>query len=239
MADTALDLIVDALLDLGVLADEETPTASQAAGALRKLNNMIDAWNIENLMVYGSQQYIFPLTANQGVYSIGPTGTLNIPRPAQIQSAFIRDVNASAPYRADIPLYIYNDQEWQDVTFKGQTESYPLGIWFNNTSPLIYAYLNPVPSTTQYSVVFWAAGQLANLNLTDVINFAPGYKRALSSNLAIELAASYQVEPPGSVVSIAQKSKSWLQVNNLQINEMNLPVGLDHPWFDIRTGWYR
>jgi len=52
MADTALTIITDSLLDIGVLADEEVPTASQAAGALRKLNNLIDSWNIESLIEF-------------------------------------------------------------------------------------------------------------------------------------------------------------------------------------------
>jgi len=240
MADTALTIITDALLDIGVLADEETPSASQAAGGLRKLNNMIDAWNIESMMVYGAYIHVIPLIANNGVYTIGPGGDLNIPRPSLIQSAYIRDTSVPVAIRQDIPLRIANDQEWQQVPFKGQQSQYPYNtVWFNYSSPLIEAYVNPIPNTSQFSLVIWVPGDIANFTLNQDIILSPGYKRALTANLCIELAGSYQVEVPASVVQIAKDSKVWIQTANLQINEMGLPSALtDNAFWDYRSGGY-
>lgn len=39
-----IDLISDALLELGVINESETPSAEQAQHALRKLNQMLEAW---------------------------------------------------------------------------------------------------------------------------------------------------------------------------------------------------
>ena len=240
MVDTALTLITDALLDLGVLADEETPTASQAAGALRKLNNMIDAWNIESLMVYGANSYTLPLVPGQGVYTIGPTGNLNIPRPALIQSAYLRDTLAPVEFRQDLPLYIATDHEWQDVAFKSQTASYPFNtVWFDYAFPLVKAYVNPIPTTNQYSLILWASALLNNLTLYDPIILSPGYKRALTANLSIELAPSYQVQVPDTIARIAMDSKMKIKMNNVQVDEMDLPIGLSTGYYDIRTNRYR
>lgn len=240
MADTALTLITDALLDLGVLADEETPSASQAQGGLRKLNNLLDSWNIENLMVYGAQSYTIPLVSGQASYTIGTGGNLNIPRPTSIQSAYVRDLTLPVAQRLDYPLYMYTNQEWSDVAFKGQTASWPnWGVWFDDSYPLINAYVNPVPNTSQYGLVIWIAGDLANLDLNDVISLAPGYKRAIVANLAIEMAPSYQVEPSAAIVEIARQSKSLIKSKNFQLNELQIDPRLTGAVFDYRTGYYK
>jgi len=233
MADTALTIITDALLDLGVLAEDETPSASQVQGGLRKLNNMIDSWNISNLMVYGATPITLPLVANQGSYTIGLGGDLNIPRPANITAAFIRDVTQAGNSRQDIPVYMFNNEEWQNVAFKGQTGTYPYqGIWVNETSPLLTVHVTPIPTGSIYQLVLWVSDMISNLTQNDVITLAPGYKRALTANLAVEWAGSFQVEVPASVAVIASSSKAQLKAKNLQINELRLP------WVTGGYGYY-
>jgi hypothetical protein len=41
---TLIDLIKDALMDIGVIGESETPSAEQGVHALRKLNQMMEAW---------------------------------------------------------------------------------------------------------------------------------------------------------------------------------------------------
>lgn len=237
MAETALDLITNSLLDLGVLADEETPTASMAVGALRKLNNMIDAWNIENLMVYGGIQNVFPLTPNKGVYTLGIGGDFNIPRPNSINEITIRDVIQ----QQDFPIEIYNESQYASIGLKQQTSNLPLGVYVDSLYPLNNVYLWPIPSTSQYSLVMWTNGIIDNFNLDDVIALAPGYKRALESNLCIELSASYGKEVTPSIARIAEDSKAKLKAQNLQLNRLEidprLTVSPDGAW-DYRTGGY-
>jgi hypothetical protein len=240
MADTALTIITDALLDLGVLADEETPTASQANGGLRKLNNLIDAWNIDNLLLFGAQENILPLIANKQNYTIGPGGDLDIARPTEIgDPVYIRDMTLPDAQRYDQPTYVYNDQEWADVLLKGQTAPYPyLGVWFEQGTALITAHVTAIPTSSQYSLVFWTQGLIANLALTDIIVLPPGYKRALTANLCIELAGSYGVQVPDTVALIAQDSLDNIRVNNVQINELVIDPQLQgNSAFDWRTGY--
>lgn len=236
MTDTALTIITDALLDIGVLADEEVPTDSQAVGALRKLNNMLDAWNIEELMVYGSTAYVLPLVSGQGVYTIGPSGNLNMPRPNEITSAYIRNPSVgSTTNQSDLPLYIFNNQEWADQSFKNMTADYPyIGVWFDMTYPLISAYILPVPSSSQYQLVFWTNGIISQFALNDSVNLAPGYKRAITANLCIELAGGYQIQLPDSIVAIADSSKQGIRAVNLQLNELRTGMST----YDIRDNRY-
>lgn len=46
---TNIQLISDALLDLGVINESETPSAEQGSHALRQLNQMLEAWEDEGV----------------------------------------------------------------------------------------------------------------------------------------------------------------------------------------------
>lgn len=64
---TALEVITDAYLDLGVLADGETASAEQGAFGLRKLNQMTAAWELDGIAIGASNWSLttdIPLPAN-------------------------------------------------------------------------------------------------------------------------------------------------------------------------------
>ena len=90
-----------------------------------KLNDLIDSWNLDPQAVYGANQYIIPLVANQGVYTIGSGGNLNIPRPTLIQQAFIRQTSLPVNNQTDIPLPILTNQQWANLPQKAQVSSFP------------------------------------------------------------------------------------------------------------------
>lgn len=231
--ETARNLITNALLDLGVLADGETPTASEAVGGLRKLNNMLDAWNIERLMIYGAIQNVFTLAPDQGTYTLGISGNFNIPRPNEVMAAYLRDT-ASNP-QADIPIYIQTNEEYADLPYKLEAQTYPYNIYINNTFPLSTVYLNPVPTSTQYKLVLWTSGIISNLDLDSQFTFPAGYAQTIEANLAIILAPSYGVEPSAVTVNLARTGKSNIKAQNFNINELRLPFYYPTT-FDLKTG---
>jgi hypothetical protein len=53
---TNISLISDALLDLGVINESETPSAEQGSHALRKLNEMLEAWEEEGVRLGWCEQ---------------------------------------------------------------------------------------------------------------------------------------------------------------------------------------
>jgi hypothetical protein len=241
MAYTALDLITDTLVDLGVLADEETPTDSQAQGGLRKLNNMLEDWNIQSFLVYGATSDVFPLISNQGTYTIGTGGNFNIPRPNNIVSAAVRDISLPAANRLDYALDILNDMEYQDIALKGLTTNLPMAIYFDNQFPLMNAYLYPIPSTTQYSLVLWTSGIISSFALTDTVALAPGYKRAIMTNLCLELAPSYgaqAVQVAEAMRRNAKSAKDNLKVQNFQLTPLTFDDRLGPQYWNYLTGYF-
>jgi len=226
MADTALTLITDALLDMGIIADGQTPTAAQSSQALRKLNQMLESWEVEGLMVYGATPLTLPLVSNQATYTIGVGGDLDVAYPNNIQSAFIRDTSVPQSQQIDYQLYVFNNQEWAQNPLKYQANSFPYwGVWFDMTYPLITLHVSPIPTTGQYEIIIWTDNNLSQLTLSSVIEMPAGYKRAIVSNLCIELAGSYQVPLSESIISIARDGKARIKTSNLQINEITPSFG--------------
>lgn len=68
---TALDLITDALINIGAQESGEPVPPEKSAFALRKLNRLLQQWSNEHLMVFYQQEIVFDIISNQYIYSIG------------------------------------------------------------------------------------------------------------------------------------------------------------------------
>ena len=70
-----IDIISRALKDIGALEAGETPTPEASQDAFDMLNDLIDQWSNEDMMVYNTTEIIFPLISGQVQYTIGPTAS--------------------------------------------------------------------------------------------------------------------------------------------------------------------
>ena len=68
-----IDIISRALKDIGALEAGEVPTPDAAQDAFDMLNDLIDQWSNEGMMVFNTTEIIFPLISGQIQYTIGPT----------------------------------------------------------------------------------------------------------------------------------------------------------------------
>ena len=71
-----IDIISRALKDIGALAAGETPAPEDAQDAFDMLNDMVDQWSNESMMIYYKTEIIFPVTPGQIQYTIGPNGQI-------------------------------------------------------------------------------------------------------------------------------------------------------------------
>jgi hypothetical protein len=72
------DIVSRALKDIGALEAGETPTPDAAFDAFEMMNDMIDQWSNENMMVFNVTEIICPVISGQTQYTIGPNpSTLN------------------------------------------------------------------------------------------------------------------------------------------------------------------
>lgn len=227
---TAYDIVKGALRKLGVKASGQSLTAEEGSDALEALNDLIDSWSNERLMLPHLTQVFKVLTANDGVYSIGLGSDIDVSRPVSIESAFIR---TSSDY--DSTVTPISDEQYSRITTKAAPSGIPGYLYYRPTYPLGQINLYPVPSSglTLFMNVWAQIGSFATL-ATD-ITLPEGYKRALEWNLALEIAPEYR-EPSQLIIMMAKDSKSWIKtVNSKEIPILRSPLNFRGS-FDIHTG---
>lgn len=71
VSTTGLDLIVGALRNINVLEAGETVTAQDASDAQQVLNDLLESWSLDHLVIYSSVENVLQYTAGQYQYTIG------------------------------------------------------------------------------------------------------------------------------------------------------------------------
>jgi hypothetical protein len=67
-----IDIISRSLKDIGALEAGEQPSADSAQDAFEMMNDLIDQWSNEDMMVFNITEIIFPVVSGQVQYTIGP-----------------------------------------------------------------------------------------------------------------------------------------------------------------------
>ena len=73
---TPNDIISRALKDIGALEAGEVPTPEASQDAFDMLQDMLDQWSNEDMMVFYKNEIIFPVVSGQTQYTIGPGGQI-------------------------------------------------------------------------------------------------------------------------------------------------------------------
>lgn len=214
----ALDLITSSLRLVGVIDPNQTVPAAIAQASLMVLNQMVESWGAERLMVFTVARSEYSLTAGQQTYTLGQGGpnSLSQTRPVRIDRVSVISFN-NAAQPLELPIAYLNDQEWQAVPVKNIPSTLPNAVWDDQNFPYRTLWYYPVP-TTQVDTVIYAWSALSQFaSLTDDHSFPPGYLRALRYNLAVELAAEFGGAATLSpvTVSIATQSKALIKSINI------------------------
>ncbi len=227
---TVRDVITDSMKELGAIAIAEVPSDAEAQDALGVLNNLIGTWRTESLMPVGMDVnvYVFPFQAAS--YTIGVGGDINTPRPNSICSAYVRDTNNN-----DYQMLVTTDyQVYSDIVTKTVSSTIPVVMYYNPGFPLGTMFIWPEPSDQSYRLVLWTWSILDTYTtINDVISLAPGYQRAITSNLAIDLAARYGKTPMPTLIEQAKTSKAQLKRYNNTVSQMTFDRGVSNGNFSF------
>ena len=233
---TAGDQINRALRLLGILAEGETPSAAMSQDALTAFDQMVDSWNTERLSVFCTQDQVFTWPASQISRTLGPTGDFVGLRPVLMDDA----TYFKAPNGVSYGIKFINQQQYDGIAVKTVTSTYPQVIWVNMGFPDVTLTVYPRP-TQDLEWHFVSVQELDKPAALDtVLHFPPGYMRAFTYNLAMEIAPEYGVEPPPQVQRIAMTSKRNLKRINNPDDVMALPYALvaNRQRFNIYSGNY-
>ncbi len=227
---TVADLIRMAFRTIGILAAEEAPSAAEQSDAFNALNDMLDSWALEHLVLFATRRSSHVLTPGLNPHTIGTGGTFSTTRPIRVDRASILSAGVERP------LALLSDGEWQATPAKAAA-GFPAALWADTAYPLMGLNLNPVPNAAD-TLVLYTWQQLGRFTATsDSFDLPPGYARALRSNLAMELAPDFGVSVSQELAKIAGESKAALKSQNMKPSYLRCdPAVLSGSRFNLITG---
>ena len=234
---TALDIISSALRLIGVLASGEVPSAAEAADALVILNDMVDQWNAEELMIFTVQRQVFTLIPGQQAYTMGTGGDFNVPRPSRIDRAGIINLNNPAQ-PLEIPIEYMTDAQWAAIPVKNITNSLPQYVWDTQDFPLRTLNYWVIPNVACQTALYTWTSLTSFTDLTTDLTFPPGYAKAIRYSLAIDLCPEFKdgAPPPPAVISNAIQAKAIVKSANIGPIDLQCDVALIRP-NGLRYDW--
>jgi len=234
---TARTLVGDAHRLLGLANSGNVLPEAVYQDNLRTMNQMIESWSIERLAIFNTQDQVFVWPVDQINQTLGPTGDFVGNRPILLDdSTYYRDPGTNVSFG----IKMINQQQYDGIAVKTVTSTYPQVMWVNMEYPNIAMTIYPKP-TRALEWHFISVDELtqpATLN-TDLA-FPPGYLRAFTYNLAMEIAPEFNVEPSVQVKRIAMSSKRNIKRVNAPDDIMSLPYALvaTRQRFNVYAGNY-
>lgn len=215
---SALDFGTRALQLLGVIDPTETPSAEDGQTAFEVLNDWIDSLGAQRLTIHTVPRSTGTYTASSASITIGSGGTFNIVRPLWIErAAYV--VPGTSP-AVEAPLDVWNDQQYQAQTIKALTSTLPTALYYDYawTAGLGTLKLWPIPTQNLTLVLYCPVALTEFADQSTDYTFPPGYRRAITFNLANELAPWYPaVTPDPRIAKIATESLGIIKRANTRI----------------------
>jgi hypothetical protein len=224
---------------LGVLAAGEVPTAQEADDALQTLNQLLDSWSNDRLLIYVVERLDVPLVAGQSTYTWGlPAGQIAAPRPLQVEGVLLRVVSQQLEW----PLLALSQADYEAIGLKQLTSLYPQSWLYEPTYPLGTLTVWPAPDETNaLGVLPWVP--LARCaSLDTVLQFPQGYERLLRAGVAVDLSPEYGREVSPTIAAMLAEAKSGVKRTNTVVPRLGMDPavagrGRGDWWW--QTGTYR
>jgi len=228
---TALEIITEALEEIGVKEQGQTIPAEEADRARRMLNRIMGRWANMRLLFPTLTQISVPLDGSQS-YTIGPlTGDIVASRPVKAVSCLARDA-AGQDYRVSV----LGKHEWDGIVDKTTTGGPPSDVWYEATNTLGTLHVYPV-SGSEYTLILDCQVLMTEFAaLATPVTLPDGYADALSLALADALCAGYGLPTMADIQRRAAGAVRAVKRTNAQAvySQHELATGRD---FRIERGF--
>lgn len=208
-------LLKRALRVIRAIDPGEDIAAAELSDGKEALNQMLDSWNGEKLMVPALGRNQFTLVGGTAAYSVGPAGDFDLPQIIKIEQgdAYIKLDNL------EFELEVLTQPQFAGIALK-TTSTRPCQIYYEMASPRGTANFYPVPDAA-YTFIHYARQLLAQVvQMEETINLLPGYAEAIVFNLAIRQAPEYGKTASAEVIASAVESKATIKRNNIKPSQL-------------------
>lgn len=195
MITTPRRLVYDAHRALGVLKPGQGPSEDAVDDGFRLLNDMLDAWQLERLMVYSIAGTPYTLPSAGGSFTMGPAGTLSLTAPVRVESA-----SWTSPEMCCHTPALLTQDDWR----RGLS-----GIYSDGRYPLTTLYVRPDAKGGETLTLYQWEPLTQFATADSCADLPPGYAQALRWNLACQMypmAVIQQKIPQSAYAVIEQKA---------------------------------
>lgn len=196
-------------------ATANAPSPDQIADAILLGQLMISQAQLKRAMIFSISIAQYPLTAAKEIYTIGPNGDFNAPRPVKIEASNIILPNGTPVY---VPVFQGSFREFSQLSVQQIPGAIPKFLYCDYDTPLSNIYVVPQDQGGDSLELYtWQAVPTIQ-TVDDVVAWSPGYDDWFTNNLAVRLASVF--EERGAWVSDdtrleARKSESAVRSRNI------------------------
>lgn len=205
---TIVTLISDSLKEIIALSDGEIATAEAVEDGKRKLQELLQSWAAEGLMVPYLTTETFAGDSTKSAYLWATGGDFNSATPNVVRNVSF----VLATYQKD--LVRMDRRGYGQLPVTG-TVSEPRFFMYELQSAGGYFYLDCAPYAGSLKITSEKPLD-TTFELTDAVEFPAHYTRALRTNLAIDLAPSYDKTVSAELARNARESKNTVRRFNAQ-----------------------
>jgi len=212
----AIGIITDARMDCGKLRLGDDLDGEIISQDLRRLNKLVNLWMTQGLKLWLIQDIALtlvpPLPGNIGVplYTLGPTGTVVMPKPARIPVGAYYLYNDGNQYPL-VPMSYQEYKSLSQLTQPGAVNSYAVDKQQNTLNVYLW---NPPDSfaASGGTVHLLLEQQVTNfVGITDTMNFPIEWSLALEWALADLLSVGQPASIIARCAANAEKYKQMLE----------------------------
>lgn len=189
-SNTAYGIIRDAYKDAGFLGDGDDPNSEQLADGLRRLNDLINLWQIDGIKLFLLQEITITLVAGQASYTVVAPSTTPPNKHLRIEQARVQTPQGNVR-----PIYPISWEEWNRLnrSSSGSITGYHED---KQATTLTLNFWNTPDSTeAANSVIVLVRTQAANpFNLEGDVSFPQEWRIALRWGLADDICTGQPVE---------------------------------------------
>ncbi len=196
MSTTLVDIIKPALRMAGITKRPGIgPGPDQTDELIPAANRMLASWNCDGHKIFTTSIDEYDLVGGQKIYSIGPSGDFNAPRPIHISEANFLFPTDPVLRR---PIKILDDDEWSRIAVQDIASAPTWYLYYDGGFDAlgrakIYIVGQP-PAGYKLELYTWQALKADFTATSDAVILPPGYEEALTTNLAIKAALLYPLE---------------------------------------------
>jgi hypothetical protein len=184
-------LCTRALRRVGALGAGETADSDDLATAREHIDEMLNTWQTQKLVVLVTEQVSIPLITLRPFYTIGDGGDFDRQRPEWVERmSYV--LNASTSQPLEKPLSVIDLGQWQGIPVKSTQSTLPQVVYYEPSFPLGKLYTWPlyIGSDTELKGYFPTTfdGFVSDSGVHD---FAPAYVQAMVWGLTALLLTNF------------------------------------------------